>query len=415
MKPLIVNTYTIGGAATAAYRLHYGLLDAGINSKFLHAYGPDKIENEVQLFPEISFQQKVSTKLKKKINHIFHDIWLSSEEAIIKKRPKSFDFFSFPRTDFNITNHTAYKDSDLVNLHWVANLIDYQRFFKTNTKPTFWTLHDMNAFTGGCHYSNDCIQFNTKCIKCPQLEGTGQEKVISKYWELKLKSIQESKNLKFICLSEWMQDNLLQSSIGTNRESVIIRNGLDENIFKPYPKNIAKSLFNLPSDKIILLFVSQNLNNERKGFSILEEAINLVKNKNDFHFVAVGGGTGKRTKNIQYIQHINDQRLMPLLYSAADAYIIPSLMDNMPNTIAEAQLCGTPVIGFKNTGIKEMIKPNLNGILVENFTAQELANVIENLATTLSKFDIETIRSNAVKEYSLKRQVDEYIKLFKSL
>ena len=87
----------------------------------------------------------------------------------------------------------------------------------------------------------------------------------------------------------------------------------------------------------------------------------------------------------------------------------------MPNTIAEAQLCGTPVIGIKNTGIKEMIKPNLNGILVENFTAQELANVIENLTTTLSKFDIETIRSNAVKEYSLKRQVDEYIKLFKSL
>ena len=40
-------------------------------------------------------------------------------------------------------------------------------------------------------------------------------------------------------------------------------------------------------------------------------------------------------------------------YNAADLFVIPSVSDNLPNTIMEALACGLPCVGFAAGGIPE--------------------------------------------------------------
>ena len=60
----------------------------------------------------------------------------------------------------------------------------------------------------------------------------------------------------------------------------------------------------------------------------------------------------------------NDERLA-LYYAAADAFLIPSLEDNLPYTVMESLSCGTPVIAFTTGGIPDMVRHEHNGYLAD--------------------------------------------------
>ena len=65
----------------------------------------------------------------------------------------------------------ALGDANVYHLHWVAGFLDYSTFFGAfpRDKPLVWTLHDMNQFTGGCHYTAGCDKFTLACGACPAL------------------------------------------------------------------------------------------------------------------------------------------------------------------------------------------------------------------------------------------------------
>ena len=50
------------------------------------------------------------------------------------------------------------KEADIINLHWInggfLSLKSLEKLSELN-KPVVWTLHDMWAFTGGCHYNSE--------------------------------------------------------------------------------------------------------------------------------------------------------------------------------------------------------------------------------------------------------------------
>ena len=66
---------------------------------------------------------------------------------------------------------------------------------------------------------------------------------------------------------------------------------------------------------------------------------------------------------------------MVAAYSCADLFVIPSLEDNLPNTIMESMACGTPCVGFEIGGIPEMIDHRVNGYVANYKDAGDLANV----------------------------------------
>lgn len=76
----------------------------------------------------------------------------------------------------------------------------------------------------------------------------------------------------------------------------------------------------------------------------------------------------------QLIWH--DVQPKPALYAlirGAACCVLPSRVDNLPNTVIESLMLGVPVIGSTGSSIEEMVEPGVTGALVENGSVTALA------------------------------------------
>ena len=108
---------------------------------------------------------------------------------------------------------------------------------------------------------------------------------------------------------------------------------------------------------------------------------------------------------------------MSFIYSAADIFIIPSRIESFGQTAAEAQSCGTPVAGFDIGGLKDIIKHEENGILIEPFNSQKMALAIESLLKKedkISKFS-KASRKNALANWDYRKVAKSHINFYKNI
>jgi glycosyltransferase involved in cell wall biosynthesis len=113
---------------------------------------------------------------------------------------------------------------------------------------------------------------------------------------------------------------------------------------------------------------------------------------------------------------LKDENKIVQAYNAADLFILPSLEDNLPNTIMESLSCGTPVVAFNTGGIPEMIDHKSNGYLADYKNAEELANGIywtlfqsENISTKRNA------RNKVLDTYTYEIVADKYRQLYDDL
>lgn len=423
MKILLVNTYDFGGAATACRRLHVGLIDAKIESRVLLR---TKTKTWPGTFEFISSTKPVpiSNRIGNKAKRIAKELKLyhpgkkvNAEELFLKNRPRDLEMFSFPQSDFDITESELYQEADIINLHWVANFIDLCSFFKKNTKPVVWTLHDMNPFTGGEHYEEEYfgIDRDGKPLK---RELSKEEKYVSEVnLLLKKDALTNIKDLSIVAPSQWLSDEAKKSELLKPFPVHHIPNGLDSSTFKPLNKVYARRLLNIPENKKVILFAADSINNQRKGFIYLKKAFKELSDTKDVLLCTIGKKTTTISEDMDIIHLgvINDERLMSAAYNAADVYVIPSLMDNLPNTVIESLMCGTPVIGFPVGGISEMITNEENGLLTREISVTSLAEALNSFLTTPERFTQQNIRTAALKKYDDSVQADKYVELFKEI
>lgn len=418
MKVLLINTYDIGGAATACLRLHQGFLEEGISSKVL-------LKQKRKRFPmtfQMSKTDKKKTVLEKAILlfskglKVFKISIVKSsnieEQTFLSQRDKSLEIFSFPNSDFDITQSNLYLEADIINLHWTANFLDYKSFFEKNKKPVIWTLHDMNPFLGGEHYSEKYSGINEAGL--PVTRKLKEEEILKFNEILKIKqnALKEVHNLHILSLCDWMTEEVKKSDFFNVFPIYNIPNGIDSEVFLQRDQAFSRSIFNIPENKKVLLFVADSIDNYRKGYIFLKRALDLL-NRDDVILCSIGHSKGEfvNTEKIIELGPIYDERLMSMAYSAADVFVIPSLMDNLPNTMLESLMCGTPVIGFPVGGILDTIKQGENGLIASEISVNSLLETLNEFLNSKS-FDREAIREDAVKKYDLKIVAKEYRKLF---
>jgi glycosyltransferase involved in cell wall biosynthesis len=406
MKILHINTHEWGGAAIAVNRLHKALLRNNVDSTVLYLNRSGLKTEGSQTFllkaKNLLLRVLYKYKLKAPLNEQF-------KTRLKKYNNQSQELFSLASTDFDITKHSAYQDSDIIHLHWVTGFLDYSTFFKNNTKPILWTLHDENPFTGVCHYSGECIQYLSECSNCPVLKPA----IVKKSFKEKAKSIAFQNKMTIVTPSNWLKEKSSHSKLFKNYLHYHISNGLDVTILKPYNKQFAREVFEMPFDKKIFLFVCDDISNTRKGFSILVNAISEISNENVL-FYAVG--YAKETPSrIKMLGNINDERLLAIIYSAADAFILPSIADNLPNTMLESMACGTPVIAFPIGGIPDAVKHGITGILCTEQSPESLRNAIISFIDNKFDFDCNKIREYVVQNFNIVTQAQKYQELYKQL
>ena len=412
MKVMHINTFSEGGAAKACLRLHSGLLKMGVDSKVLVLYSTP-LQADI---PEVYDYKKLALnsflkKLSFRIKESFRWRYL---QYLLKGKPKEFDIFSTLCLHHNITHLKIFKEADIINLHWVANFLNYDELSLSN-KKIVWTLHDMNAFTGGCHYTSGCKQFLNHCYECPQLEGTKHKHIVKSIFHKKQKFYSKN-NIVFITPSQWLCETAKKSHLLAEKNIFHIPYGIDTKVFKPFPKIAARNAFGLPIDKKNIIFVSDSLNNRRKGLHLLMQVLEGISDP-DILLCAIGKGKESVNEKIIYLGKILDENKMALAYSSANLFVIPSLEDNLPNTVLEAMACGIPVVGFNTGGIPEMVINGENGYIVEKANVDEMKNNIFQLVNNkdlLVKFASKN-RERIVLLYSLEKQAKEYLHLYQKI
>ena len=417
MKVLHINTYDRGGAANACLRLHLSLLEKGIESNLLilHKFNKKDIPN-CFVYKNIEKKKSLIKRLLWKILPVLKKNE-TIKASIQKLIPETIEWFSFPDTGIDISTHPLYQDADIINLHWTANFLDYS-FFEKNNKPIVWTLHDMNPFTGGCHYSFSCQKFQSNCSNCPQLQTIKEKDFSLDIFNYKKKYFLKEENVTVVCPSVWLEKQAKSSKLLANKKLFTIPYGIDSSVFKPHDKQFSRKLLGLPEDKRIILFLSYSSksSNKRKGLDLLSKGLELL---NDFTgntvLCVVGGKMDLSQITFQHFQYsaIADEILMSVFYSACDVFILPSLEDNLPNTVLESQMCGTPVIGFPIGGMIDSIIDDENGYIAEEITSESLASTIRKFLSRPDNFDSNKIRKKALEKYDSPIQAEAYITIYK--
>lgn len=288
---------------------------------------------------------------------------------------KARELFSKPGSIVDFRDLVSVFDwADIVHLHWVTGMFDFENSQMLANKPVVWTLADMNAFTGGCHYSEGCDGYKKECKKCPLIGGDAD--LAHKAWQKKRASYAEIKNLHIICPSQWLADCARGSSLFGGRPVHMIPNAFPIDRFIPTNKLVARGKLGLPLDKKLVVFGADSLTNRRKGGDILVESMRYLRDLGQrdgiegVFFGAANLDLGVKSHNLG---HIADESKLSLIYAAGDVYAFPSREDNAPLTVVESLLSGTPVVAFPVGNVPELLHHKKTGFIAQYGNARDFA------------------------------------------
>lgn len=340
MKVLFVNTSAdVGGAAIACRRLMDALSRSGVEVRLLtaprHRGFVCKALERVLLLPFVGFSWKKAWTIDTG--------WLGTD----------------------ITSHPDFKWADVVHLHWVnQGMLSVEQIGRIadSGKRMVWTMHDLWPLESICHY-HEMEPVNQ------WLERTTMERKQKAYGH---------KDVRFVTCSRWLMNQAADSPLLEGNTITSIPNPIDINVFNRKDKQEARRSLGIAEDCRLVLFVSQKLTDERKGARYFVEALNRLS---DVQVAVLGAGGEDIAAMLKHKTHVlgyvSSQQQICNIYNAADVFVLPSLNDNLPNTIMEAMACGVPCVGFDIGGIPEMIDHGRNGVIAQPRNVQQLADGIQ--------------------------------------
>lgn len=407
-----LNTFDRGGAAQGSIRRITALRESGINAT-LHTLVKISSLNFVKpLIPRRS-QNSAWNQVHQ------HSILRAKNEPGYCSREQ----FSLPYSVIDYRNYTElFATFDILHLHWVVGILDYQNAGDVlGDKPVVWTLADMNAFTGGCHYSQGCEGYQYECQKCPLLGG--ESNLAHEGWKIKQEAYSKIQNLEIICPSEWLAEKARKSSLLGSRPIHVIPNAFPTKYLTPINKTVARIKLGLPLHKKLILFGSDRLSNPRKGGDLFADSLKLLqKNSPDtekIEVVVYGNHHIDLPLSVHSLGFLKTYEQLRLAYSACDAYIFPSREDNAPLTVGESMLCGTPVIAFPVGNVPDLITHKQNGYIAEYGNVLDLAAGIRWITENISKEDLLKMSLNcrvvAANYHSPTKAADRHISLYRKM
>lgn len=416
MRVLFVNTNdTSGGAARAAVRIMRGVQQGGAEAQMFVKYKNSQASDIVPLsrFVPSGLLYRafdwIATKIKNKWqHHIWHPY----------KQTKQNLYFSDLRST-RIHGALQKMDYDIIHLHWINNrFFDIRELAKIH-KPIIWTLHDSWAFTGICHVPYECKEYETHCGACPMLGSKNEKDLAYDVFEKKLEAYKDL-DLHIVTPSRWLGECAKRSALLRRFPVHVIPNCIDTDLYQPMDKADARKILGLEPDKKYLLFGAMHvLVDKNKGFAFLKEALKQIKDA-DIELLVYGTNDNLQSYGLpipaRSLGYINNDKMMALLYNAADVCIVPSLSENLSNTIMESLSCGTPVVAFNIGGNGDMIDHQKNGYLAREKDCADLSKGIEwclenNVQGTLS----EKARKKVLSNYTIDIVAEQYKKLYESL
>lgn len=350
---------------------------------------------------------------------------LNANHLVVKKKSKDFNTFHFNEAEnfsSNILKSDLFSNSDIVHLHLIHNTsfeITHLPIFSA-LKPTVITLHDPFFTTGHCIHSFDCEKWKQNCKDCPKLDLPIEldNDISALNFKIKKDSIQNSQ-ISAIVASDYMENLVKQSPIWKGKKIYKLPFGINQEIFKPVDKTLAKKNLGINKDNIVLMFRSSSL--PYKGIETIKNALRNLKTDKKITVITVNEKRNfKEFKNkfkIKEYGWVYDDKKLAQLYQAADIFLMPSEQEAFGLMAIEAMSSKVPVISIKGTSLESVTNAPECGICCEK---EDFSNELNRLINNADEIKLRAEKSyqyakeNYDKEVYIKRMIEIYQDIIKN-
>ena len=271
---------------------------------------------------------------------------------------------------------------DIVHLHNLhSNFIHLNKLLKYLAQkdiPTVVTVHDCWLFTGGCfHYTaKGCQAWLEACAACPYRRGE-----LPVPFFRRAKRILRDRKKYFLAIprltvcgvSEWTANEARRTFL-SEKSVCTVYNGIDFNTFYPEKSNFRETLD--VQDRFVLLGPASKWLEPVNREVLLGVSRGLPKDAVLLLFGHRGDKDISLPLNVKVLPHTSDTDELRRIYSAADVFVNCTRQDTLSLVNVEAQACGTPVVTFDNTGVRETVDGKC-GFAVETGNVTALLERIE--------------------------------------
>lgn len=408
MKITHIVTVDRGGAGRAAIRIVQALRALDIDAVLLCLFN--------QLGP-IDGLVRYAFKRNNLFKRILYRLGLKKRDYVMRadlfSKYKVVDGMHWLHSDIRFDKHPIIKQSDIIHLHWIDQMIDLPSFLNHTTQPIVWTLHDMGAFSGGCnYYYYYCPKFEQQCGACPALSSNIENDLSRQEWHLKDQLYHKHLNrLHIVTCSNWLADCARRSSLLRDADIRVIPNCIDVEVYKPLPKMHR-------DDVIRFMLGAVNAKDPNKGYERLQRMVNCyaAQTQKRIEVLVVGQNSDdlcfQENVLVRSFGFIESDSELAAIYNQADLLLYGSYRDNLPNMIMEAMACGVPVIAFPIGGIPDMVIHKETGYLAE--TEEEYLAGIQWCLDNKEKLSSAS-RNKVINDYHPNRIANMYNQLYKEI
>lgn len=395
----ISHSYSGGGAAIAARRLHHALLSVGTDSRMTVVDGPD-LDRITKFAPQKTFRRFCQREFARYLRRKYGT-----------KQVNGLASLGLARSGLGA--HLNSQATQVLNLHWVNSDMISIAEVGALQHPVVWTLHDMWPFSGAEHYS----ELDNWRDGYASISHRGFD---LNRWVWQKKAAHWRRPFQIVCPSHWLADCVQQSALMQDWPVTVILNPIDTEFWTPIDKLKARTKLSLPKNAPLVLFGAVGgTDDPRKGFAHLEKAMHRVHSEIP-EVQAVVFGSGKNDAKFPYPVHfmgrISDNQLLKRIYSAADVFVLPSRREVLGYTGVEAMSCGVPVVGFNTSGLADLVPNQSMGYLAHPFEANDLANgiisILRNRDSDPGQATSRAARQHSVDNFSEAVVADRYQALY---
>lgn len=391
----------VGGVWTYVNQLRSGLEQRGHDVEIL-AHHPNLngyyLMKKGEFFETGHIEKVISTDLKQfYLKRGFPKI----EDWIIRKEAVRYGF-EISAFNMDLTNYDVIHAQDVLTARAISRV-------KPQNTPLICTIHSSLV--------SEIFLFDTE--ETPFFKKTLRYKYVSELEHLGPNSCDMN-----ILPSQWLKD--LMATYSIHSDLAVIPYGIDIEDFQKkqqYNPNISA-----PTGKKVIACPARLVH--EKGQLVLLDALKKLKLKrNDWVCWFIGEQyawdnfrqvleTKTKMLNLQNnVLFLGNRQDVPALLRKADIFVLPSLLENLPFAIIEAQIAGKPIISTNAGGIPEMIVHGETGLLSPINDSKQL---YQNLRRVLG--DI-TLRKNlafnaktfGLKTWSHEKMVDKTVQLYEEL
>jgi glycosyltransferase involved in cell wall biosynthesis len=258
-----------GGAMIGAYRVHAALRAAGADSRMMVIR---KLTDDPAVFEPLGWRGRASVRAVR---------FYAKRRARWGARADPTGMRSLGLVAHGLGRAAAAAGADVIHLHWVGDEAMGLAEIARLPRPVVWTLHDMWAFSGAEHFSDDGRHRNGY--------AGGPADIDRRTWQRKAR-LWRGFRPHFVAPSRWMAGELAASALFGEAPCTVIPNTLDPAVFAPGPRDAARAALGLPAGPLILFGAIGGAADPRKGGDLLADALHRLAGLGHRPVLAVFGG-----------------------------------------------------------------------------------------------------------------------------